>query len=177
MTLKPGVGESNRRRAKAPIVRFWQKVDKNGPIHPKFGPCWLWIGGKNQHGYGQIQNYDKKMEVHRFSWIHLVGEIEGGLFVLHRCDNPACVNSAHLFLGTQRDNMLDMRAKGRGKIVSVGRSWTELSKAKIAATRTGTKMRRCDSCGGRCFLLICKRCEKRSIKQAIAKIREEYAED
>ena len=91
------------------LHRFWSKVDKQGPIHPVCGQCWIWIAGKYSTGYGQHGNY----RAHRYSWNLYYGEIPVGVFVLHRCDNPACVNPKHLFLGTHQDNMDDMNAKGR----------------------------------------------------------------
>lgn len=53
---------------------------------------------------------------HRMSWLLYRGEIPNDLFMLHRCDNPACVNPEHLFLGTQRDNLIDCKKKGRNGI-------------------------------------------------------------
>jgi hypothetical protein len=76
--------------------------------------CWLWRGGTTSHGYAVFQiARGKSMMAYRFMWETLYGEIDEGLFVCHRCDNPLCVNPAHLFLGTHQDNRTDMVAKSR----------------------------------------------------------------
>lgn len=89
--------------------RFWEKVKKTAE-------CWLWIGVKMPTGYGRL-NVGRKQDgwrlAHRISWTIANGEIPAGKCVLHRCDNPRCVNPNHLFLGTQRDNVSDMHTKGR----------------------------------------------------------------
>ena len=86
--------------------QFWGKVDRTGD-------CWLWTGNINSDGYGRIGVNYKNILAHRFSWGLHFGMIPKGMNVLHECDNPPCVNPAHLFLGTQADNMKDMVAKGR----------------------------------------------------------------
>lgn len=75
--------------------------------------CWLWTGSWNSDGYGNIWNPPKTDKAHRVSYEIHVGPIPLGMLVLHRCDTPACVNPAHLFLGTDMDNSLDKRCKGR----------------------------------------------------------------
>jgi hypothetical protein len=76
--------------------------------------CWLWTGGLNSRGYGAFFNDDgKTVGAHRVSWVIKNGEIPKGLFVLHRCDVPSCVNPSHLFLGTAKENTQDMIKKGR----------------------------------------------------------------
>ena len=85
--------------------RFWSKVNKTEG-------CWLWTGGKN-YGYGQFWDGRKPQQAHRISWGIHCGPIPDGLWVLHRCDVPSCVNPAHLFLGTHTDNMRDAATKGR----------------------------------------------------------------
>jgi hypothetical protein len=79
--------------------------------------CWEWLGSLNQEGWhGQWRSKDGRIELtHRASWRLFKSEIPGGLFVLHRCDNPKCVNPTHLFLGNQTDNMADMYRKGRDR--------------------------------------------------------------
>jgi len=75
--------------------------------------CWNWTGYTNRGGYGTISVNGKKLTVHRVAYVELVGEIPGGLFVCHRCDNPLCFNPGHLFLGTNLENTRDSVAKGR----------------------------------------------------------------
>ena len=84
--------------------------------------CWEWLGGHNHAGYGNFKYYpdikDRKKRhtivAHRFSYIIAKGEFSRDLLILHKCDNPGCVNPNHLFIGTQLDNMRDMVSKGRG---------------------------------------------------------------
>ena len=87
-------------------IRFWEKIDKNGK-------CWEWLGWKVK-GYGRIKVNNIKTLAHRVSWNLHYGDIPKGLYVLHKCDNPPCVNPKHLWLGTQLDNMRDRDKKGRG---------------------------------------------------------------
>lgn len=80
--------------------------------------CHLWTGAMNQHGYGTVKERGRSRLAHRVAWIQAYGAIPKGagyhgICVLHRCDTPACCNPKHLFLGTQRTNMSDCRAKGR----------------------------------------------------------------
>jgi len=105
------------------ISRFWSKVNKDGPIkRPECDQCWEWIASKIGRGYGSyyISQEQPKILAHRHSWELHNGPIPADLWVLHRCDNPPCVNPSHLFLGTRSDNMKDAAAKGR--ICLVGKS-------------------------------------------------------
>ncbi len=80
---------------------------------PEGTGCWIWTGHVNSKGYGSIRVERNTQLVHRVAWTEYKGPIPEGLCVLHKCDNPACWNLEHLFLGTTQDNTKDMMAKGR----------------------------------------------------------------
>jgi DNA-binding CsgD family transcriptional regulator len=88
--------------------RFWSRVDMSA------GPdgCWLWTGARHRFGYGVVGISGRKTTTaHRLSLQWATGEV--GEIAMHKCDNPPCVNPAHLQWGTQLDNMSDAAAKGR----------------------------------------------------------------
>ena len=93
------------RKAETVEDRFWASVDKSDG-------CWEWTGAAVR-GYGQIGFGGKVEYTHRVSWVIHNGRISDNMDILHSCDNPGCVNPAHLFEGTHQDNMTDRDTKGR----------------------------------------------------------------
>jgi HNH endonuclease len=79
--------------------------------------CWLWLAAVAPNGYGKIcitaNRAKQSIGAHRVSYETFNGAIPPNLLVLHRCDNRACINPDHLFVGTQKDNVDDMNKKGR----------------------------------------------------------------
>jgi hypothetical protein len=111
-----GMGKKKRKAIvarKEPVIdRFWKKV-----AIAKENECWVWIGRIGSYNYGVFDLDNKAIRAHRFSYIIHFGEIPSSppdLCVCHTCDNPSCVNPAHLWLGTRSQNMQDKIKKGRG---------------------------------------------------------------
>lgn len=112
-------------------VAFWRHVNKTDT-------CWLWTGARSnrhgQEGYGQFGKYGESQQAHRISWELANGPIPDGLCVLHHCDVRPCVNPAHLFLGTKKDNSLDAVSKGRLPHGS-GSKLAKLTEEQVIAAR------------------------------------------
>lgn len=102
--MKPGP------KATDPRIRFWNKVKKGQPDQ-----CWEWQAGRAGKGYGQFYRAKNvPVGAHRYSWELAHGRpVPAGMQVMHTCDNPPCVNPAHLRVGTCADNMRDKSVKGR----------------------------------------------------------------
>lgn len=96
------------RTAQEPEQRFWRFVKKTDN-------CWIWTGHKDRAGYGTFGVPKGRMlRAHRYSWKIAHGEIpDSQILVMHKCDNPSCVNPEHLFLGSQKDNSADKVSKNR----------------------------------------------------------------
>lgn len=104
--------------------------------------CWRWTGSTNGIGYGIISVNNRHVLAHRVAWELAHGPIPKGdgyhgTCVLHKCDHPWCVNEAHLFLGTIRDNHNDMYAKGRG-LTGERNGQHKLTETEVIAIRTDT---------------------------------------
>ena len=100
---------NHTRSSEQAIEIFWSRVDRSGGDKS----CWNWTASRKPAGYGHMSWNGRENGTHRISWELAHGAIPDGLFVLHACDNPRCVNPAHLFLGTHQDNVTDMMRKGR----------------------------------------------------------------
>lgn len=118
------------RNIKSPFTRFMQKVNCAGD------DCWLWKGAVSGNGYGLFTVREKNISAHRFSYESVVGAIPYGLMVCHSCDNRICVNPSHLFLGSSRDNHMDMQRKGRGicgeRVHSAKLTWKKVKEIRAA---------------------------------------------
>ena len=86
-----------------------------GRLVPAADGCLEWPGQRDKNGYGMIWNGHGPRRTHRLAWELTNGAAPAGMQVLHRCDNPPCCNPEHLFLGTPKDNVVDMMAKGRDR--------------------------------------------------------------
>ena len=101
--------------------------------------CWLWTQGTNAKGYAQLRYAGRMYRANRFSWAAHYGDIPTGQQVLHRCDNPLCVNPQHLFLGTNLDNVADRVRKGRGVVfVGINHPRAKLTEDDVHSIRAST---------------------------------------
>lgn len=125
--------------------RFWEKVAVGKPDE-----CWLWTAFRNNHGYGRIIWNGKAYIASRVSWMLANGKEPQGM-VCHSCDNPSCVNPAHLWLGTALDNNRDAFAKGRSEAARRRAQPTCKHGHPFDADNTrwakGGKARQCRECG------------------------------
>ena len=103
--------ETFQRRRRNFELRFWSKVEKRSGAE-----CWPWLASKAHFGHGQFKvggKHGSCVHAHRVAWELTFGDIPAGAVVRHRCDNPPCVNPAHLVIGTQDDNINDRVRRGR----------------------------------------------------------------
>lgn len=117
-------------RGKPLSDRFWVKVNVGAPDE-----CWRWLAYINRHGYGRFRHKGAQTNAQRVAYELKVGPVPQGMHVLHRCDNPACCNPAHLFLGTNSDNAADRHSKGRDAAME-GNGRAKLTAAKAREIRS-----------------------------------------
>lgn len=114
--------------------RFWAKVGKTEG-------CWEWVGGANPKGYGMIVTATGKRSAHRVAYELCIGAIPDGFCIRHRCDNPRCVNPAHLVPGTTQDNVDDRVVRGRSRNLSgEAHARSKLSAEEVRVIRTSPSL-------------------------------------
>lgn len=102
------------------------QYDKYGSLNERFNKsyivnnisgCWEWTKSRDNEGYALLYDKTKRIRAHRYSFELFNGTIKSNHVVCHTCDNPGCVNPAHLFQGTVHDNVSDMLSKERDKMI------------------------------------------------------------
>lgn len=142
--------------------RFWSKV----AIIPYDKGCWIWTASTGSGGYGQIGRWkecDPPVGAHVASWILNRGPVPYGVCVLHKCDNPICVNPDHLFLGSMSDNTADMMRKGR-HVIGVRHRHEKNHNSKLNWDKVA-EIRRLRSCGNSYRKIA----EKMGVSQSLAR--------
>ena len=123
--------KSPHTRGLSPIDRFFTKVHMTQT-------CWIWTGSARVRKplsapVAKFKEGGRWVNASRWIWVYLHGPLPQGMQVLHRCDNPQCVNPTHFFIGTQLDNIRDMQRKGRARGVS--RPGEKSPSAKLSLTQ------------------------------------------
>jgi hypothetical protein len=123
-------------RASAPERRR-KEFEANFYVTPG---CWVWVGLKNRQQYGEFV-YGADVLAHRVAYALYVGPVPAGMCVLHRCDNPSCVNPDHLSVGTRSENLEDMTAKGR-RVRGTSHGMAKLTEAAVLSIRADPRLPR-----------------------------------
>jgi hypothetical protein len=114
----------------ARVADFWSRTRPDGE-------CLLWSGAKNRKGYGVIHSNNRRRQTHRVAYIIANGPIPDGMVVRHSCDRPLCVSPSHLLVGTQADNLQDMRDRGRARHAKGSKVYnSKLTEDVVLALRT-----------------------------------------
>lgn len=125
--------------------RFWAKVTRKGADE-----CWPWTASKHEKGYGRLWLHGKLVQAHRLAWELVNGPFPSGKIARHTCDNPGCVNPAHIVPGTAKQNTADSIERGRFRKVTPKKPQThcnrghEFTAENTKWKKTGTKS--CRTC-------------------------------
>ena len=129
-------------------LRIRKRFEEKFIPEPNSG-CWLWMASRNPDGYGQFQTGSRALgkrchfAAHRISYELYIGDIPADVHVLHRCDNPSCVNPAHLWIGNHAKNMRDMGDKGRSGVFRKEKnSHSKLTQQQVDVIRADERVHR-----------------------------------